>query len=78
MLNYMQYYGLDWIAMVITLFALLYIGNKNKIGFIIMMCGNTSWIVVGVKAESMAMIIANVFFFLMNFRAIVKWSHETG
>lgn len=78
MLDYMQYYGFDWIAMAITLFAILYIGNKNKIGFVIMMCGNTSWIVVGVAAESMAMIVANTAFFLMNFRAIVKWSNETG
>ncbi|WP_187993698.1 nicotinamide mononucleotide transporter [Vibrio harveyi] len=73
-MEYFQYYGIDWVAMVLTFFAIWQIGNKNKIGFISMMCGNTSWVAVGYLTGSVAMIIANIIFFSMNLRAIIKWS----
>ena len=75
-MEYFQYYGIDWLAMVLTFLAIWQIGNKNKIGFILMMFGNTSWVVVGVLTESIAMVIANIIFFCMNFRAIMKWSKD--
>ncbi|MEF1230092.1 PnuC protein, partial [Vibrio fortis] len=34
----------------------------------------TSWVAVGYLTESVAMIIANIIFFSMNMRAIIKWS----
>ncbi|XOF34633.1 MAG: PnuC protein [Candidatus Electrothrix sp. YB6] len=76
MVNNIHYYGLDWIAMLVTCIALIKIGNKNKDGFIIMMSGNTTWVVVGILADSMAMILANALFFSMNIRATIKWSKE--
>ncbi len=75
---YWQYFGIDWIAMTLTFLALWQIGNKNKIGFVLMMCGNGCWMTVGYFTESLAMIIANVVFFLMNLRAILKWSASDG
>ncbi len=47
---------------------------RTKIGFILMMCGNTNWVAVGYLTGSVAMIIANIIFFSMNLRAIIKWS----
>ncbi len=73
-MEYFQYYGIDWVAMVLTFLAIWQIGNKNKIGFILMMCGNASWVAVGYLTGSVAMIIANIIFFSMNLRAIIKWS----
>ncbi|MDD1780330.1 PnuC protein [Enterovibrio sp. ZSDZ35] len=73
-MDVLQYYGIDWLAMVLTFLAIWQIGNKNKAGFYLMICGNTSWIGVGYLTDSIAMIIANVIFLLMNIRAIVKWS----
>ena len=73
-MDYFQYYGIDWIAMVLTFLAIWQIGNKNKIGFVLMMCGNTSWVAVGYLTGSVAMIIANIIFFSINLRAIIKWS----
>ncbi|MFO6424116.1 nicotinamide mononucleotide transporter [Motilimonas sp. KMU-193] len=69
-----QYHGIDWLALVLTFLAIWQIGNKNKMGFILMMCGNTSWIAIGFLSDSMAMMLANVIFFTMNVRALVKWS----
>ncbi len=71
-----QYHGIDWLALVLTFLAIWQIGNKNKIGFILMMSGNTSWIAIGFLSDSMAMMIANVIFFTMNVRALVKWSQS--
>ena len=73
-MDYLQFYGVDWIAMVLTFLAIWQIGNKNKIGFILMMFGNASWIVVGYLTGSLAMVIANLIFMSMNLRAILKWS----
>ncbi len=71
-----KYYGFDWVAMVLTFTAIYYIGNKNRLGLILMMIGNVCWAVVGIQANSLAMILANVAFFIMNVRAVYKWSSE--
>jgi hypothetical protein len=77
-MDYLQFYGIDWFAMVLTFLAIWQIGNKNKIGFILMMCGNSSWIAVGYLTGSLAMVIANLIFMAMNLRAIMKWSKPTN
>ncbi|WP_062269317.1 hypothetical protein [Endozoicomonas arenosclerae] len=69
-----QYYGIDWLAMTFTFLAIWQIGNKNRIGFVLMMTGNSCWIAMGFLTDSLAMIIANIIFFLMNLRAVIKWS----
>lgn len=74
--NPLHYLGIDWLALVLTFLAIWQIGNKNKIGFLIMMAGNSCWIAVGVMTDSLAMILANVIFLLMNARALVKWMKE--
>ena len=48
--------------MILTFFAIWQIGNKNRIGFILMMGGNSAWAGVGFLTDSYAMIIANVVF----------------
>ncbi len=73
-MEYFQFYGIDWLAMVLTFLAIWQIGNKNKVGFIFMMFGNSSWIAVGYLTGSLAMVIANLIFMSMNLRAIMKWS----
>ncbi len=70
----LKYYGIDWLAMVLTFLALWSIGNKNKHGFVIMMCGNLCWVSIGALSQSIAMILANIVFFSMNLRAIWKWN----
>jgi len=71
--NPLQYFAIDWLAMVFTFLAIWQLGNKNRVGFVMMMVGNSCWIGVGVMATSLAMIIANIIFFLMNTRALLKW-----
>jgi len=73
-----KYYGFDWVAMVLTFTAIYYIGNKNRLGLMLMMVGNICWTIVGIQANSLAMILANVAFFIMNVRAVYKWSYENN
>jgi hypothetical protein len=39
-----------------------------------MMIGNLLWCFIGLRAESYAMIIANLGFFSMNVRGFIKWA----
>lgn len=68
-----QHYGLDWIAMVLTFFAIYSLGNKRRYGFVIMMLGNTCWMILGLKFQSLGMILANGIFFAMNLRGVILW-----
>jgi nicotinamide riboside transporter PnuC len=72
-----NHYGLDWLAMVLTFGAIYLLGNKRRSGFAFMMAGNLCWVGVGVSASSIAMTMANVVFFTMNLRGLVRWSRKT-
>ena len=71
-----RYFGVDWIAMTFTFVAIYLLGNQSKAGFVTMMCGNSCWVAVGFMTSSVAMIIANVVFLLMNARGWMKWTAE--
>jgi hypothetical protein len=69
-----HYDGVDWIAMCLTFAAIYLLGNKSRIGFVVMMLGNLLWCFIGLRAQSYAMIIANLGFFSMNVRGFIKWA----
>ena len=69
-----EYGGLDWLAMVLTFSAIYLLGNKSRVGFIVMMIGNLCWTAIGLLVHSYAMVIANLGFFSMNVRGYVKWT----
>jgi len=71
-----QYFGLDSLAMSLTFTAIYLLGNKSRSGFIVMMLGNLCWSAIGLWASSYAMIIANIEFFAMNVRGLVRCSPE--
>ena len=68
-----EFYGVDWIAMMLTLTAIYMLGNKSRGGFITMMGGNTCWVLLGVLTGSLGLIAANIVFLIMNLRGFVKW-----
>lgn len=73
-MNLLQYYGVDWLAMILTFIAIWLIGNKNKSGFVIHIVGNVCWIGMGFMAGSIATMVANAAFILVNARAIMLWT----
>ncbi len=72
-----KYFGVDWLAMLFTFIAIYLLGNKSRWGFLVMMCGNACWVVIGGLSASIAMVIANLVFFAMNARGWFNWSAET-
>ena len=74
---YLKYYGLDWLAMAASLFAVYLIGNKNRLGFISYILANVLWIYLGVfKMQSFGISVGNVFFLMMNLRGFLKWKKD--
>ena len=74
-MNLFQYYGVDWLAMSLTFIAIWLIGNKNKNGFVVHIVGNVCWIGMSFMAGSLATMIANAAFILVNARAIMLWKN---
>ncbi|GFZ83330.1 hypothetical protein GCM10011403_28670 [Pseudohongiella nitratireducens] len=71
-----EYYGVDWVAMVLTLTAIYLLGNKSRYGFITMMGGNSCWVALGILTGSLGLIAANVVFLFMNLRGYLKWGQD--
>jgi hypothetical protein len=69
-----EYFGLDWLAMIMTFSAIYLLGNQSRSGFLVMMVGNLCWSAIGVWAHSYGMVIANLGFFSMNVRGFIKWA----
>jgi len=72
----MQFYGIDWLAIVCGLTGVYLLGNKNKIGFLVFMAASLSWIAVGVLIGSFAIIIGSSIFFMMHVRGWFNWSRS--
>ena len=68
-----QYYGLDWMAMVLSLLAVWLLGNKNRWGFALFVMANLTWLAVGSMAGSYGIVVGNVAFLIMNSRGFLRW-----
>lgn len=74
----LEYYGIDWVAMLLTVIAIYLLGNKHWFGFALMIGGNLCWIALGVLSDSIALMVANAVFIGMNVRGIWKWHGEAA
>jgi hypothetical protein len=75
MTDLFKYYGLDYVAMIMSLIAILLLGNKVKWGFVSFMFTNAAWITLGViLLHSYALIIGNTIFLITNTRGFIKWN----
>jgi hypothetical protein len=72
--NLLAHYGIDWLAMALSLYGAYLLGNKKEIGFIIFAISNVIWILLGLFfMSSYGMAIGNLAFFLINLRGYVSW-----
>lgn len=72
----LKYYGIDWVAMALSLYAVYLLGNKNKWGFVSFIISNVLWVVVGFMMSSYAVSAGNFVFLLMNTLGLIKWTRE--
>ena len=70
----MKLFGLDWLAMLLSLLALYLIGNRNRFGFVSFMAANVSWMAAGLMLGNLAITIGNLVFFIYNSRGYWEWS----
>ncbi len=72
----LRFYGIDWVAMTLSLYAVYLLGNRNKWGFVSFIISNALWVYVGYLTGSYAIAIGNFVFLLMNSRGYLKWVRE--
>ena len=75
-MQFLQFYGIDWLATILGLTGVYLLGNKNKMGFIVFMGASLSWITFGVMTGSLPVIIGSSIFFIMHLRGFVSWLRE--
>jgi hypothetical protein len=77
MIDIFKYYGLDWAAMVLSIIAMVLLGNKVKWGFVCFMLANLTWILLGlILLQSYAIVLGNAVFLITNTRGFIKWNKE--
>ncbi len=70
----LHYYGVDWIAMFMSLASIYLLGNKNRWGFLVFAMANAIWIFLGLTwMHSLGIAIGNIIFMLINLRGFWRW-----
>ncbi len=70
------YYGIDWFAMLLSLYGLYKLGDKTRIGFVMIMAGALCWLVMGMMADNHPLMIVAAGDFLVSLRNYIKWSPD--
>lgn len=72
-----NYYGLDWLAMSLSLLAVWMLGNKSKFGFLVFVAANAIWVALGLTLiHSYGIVVGNLFFLVSNARGFANWWKE--
>lgn len=75
--NLLSHYGIDWLAMALSLYGAYLLGNKKEVGFIIFAISNVIWILLGLFfMSSYGMAIGNLAFCLINLRGYISWKRN--
>jgi len=69
----LKYYGADWIGMVLILLSIYYVGKQRRCGFIYGVFGCSAWLAFGLMTESVASVLANSTYMVLNFNGYRKW-----
>lgn len=75
--DFLRYWGLDWLAMSLSLLSVYLLGNKNRVGFLVFAASNSTWIFLGLTwMTSLGIAVGNTIFLFMNIRGFVKWTRK--
>ena len=72
----LAYYGVDWVAIGLTMGSLHLLGSRRRSGFVLGVAASAVWSVFSVMAGSTPTLAANCVFLGMNLRGFLKWSAE--
>ena len=62
--------------MSLALLGVYFVGNKNRIGFPLLMLCCILWGIVAVRSEIWGLLIETTCLFFLNFRAYIKWGKK--
>lgn len=68
-----HYYGIDWLASILSMLMIYHLGNKNRIGFFFGISANLTWFIFAIMAMSPPIFLSHLIFFGLNIRGMVKW-----
>lgn len=69
-----KYYALDWLSMILSINAMILIGNKSRLGFIFFIAANITMILVSfLMIHSLALVVGNFIFLVTNTRGFLRW-----
>ena len=74
----MKLFGLDWLAMLLSLLALVLLGRKNRWGFVSFMLANVTWVAAGLLLGNAAICVGNVAVCAYNLRGFPAWSRPAA
>ena len=74
----LNYHGIDWIAMIMTFCSLYYLGEKKRCGFVFGIAASISWLTFGALAGSVANVVANIIFIILNIRGYLNWKGKSS
>jgi len=75
-LNLLNYYGLDWLAMILGFTGMWLLGKKRKISFIFTAVGMVSAFSVSILSSQYGFMVANSIMFFLAIRNYILWSKE--
>jgi len=68
-----KYYGVDWLATIMSFLFVYNIGNRRRHAFVFGIIANFSWMTFGFMTGSIANVMANIVFVVLNIRGYLKW-----
>lgn len=75
-MDLLRYQGSDWVGMVFAFISLYYLGKGRKLGFLLAIFGNISWVIFGMMTESVANILANCIYIVLNVVGWRRWKDK--
>jgi hypothetical protein len=72
----LKYYGVDWLGMILVTMSIVYMGKQRRSGFIYGAVGCGAWLAFGIMTESVASMIANTTYMIMNLNGYRKWKEK--
>lgn len=64
--------------MLVSVASLWMLGSRRRGGFVVMIAGNGAWMVYGIMAANLPVILSNVVFAILNLRGYMNWSRQNA
>ncbi len=71
-----KFKGADWVGMIFGLISTYYLAKGKRLGFIFGVVGGLGWVTFGILTGSVAGVLANICFIVVNCHGYVRWKRK--